>query len=300
MSQRDTLVHLFAGGCGGTVGAILTCPLEVVKTRLQSSHVTFYISDVQLSTVNGASVARMSPPGPIHCLKLILEREGPRSLFRGLGPNLVGVAPSRVHRHYCHQSDLADQDTPAAGCQKPGRAPHERLRVRAAGVPGGRPARLLPRHVGLLRRHLGDGHPLRHLREHQAAPAAVQGPGQHGRRGGDGQGRLRLCRHDAGRRHLQDLRHLVSLPTRGDPDAATRGGHQVPLLLPDPDPGAAGGGLPRAVPRPHHTPRQADPQHGHHDGHLRTGRLPAAQLAAFPSWRLSDTGSSQQLFSGQK
>ncbi|MBN3315494.1 S2536 protein, partial [Atractosteus spatula] len=98
MSQRDTLVHLFAGGCGGTVGAILTCPLEVVKTRLQSSSVTLYISEVQLSTVNGASVNRVArvSPGPLHCLKLILEKEGPRSLFRGLGPNLVGVAPSRA------------------------------------------------------------------------------------------------------------------------------------------------------------------------------------------------------------
>uniref|UniRef100_UPI0037E812DC solute carrier family 25 member 36-A n=1 Tax=Semicossyphus pulcher TaxID=241346 RepID=UPI0037E812DC len=96
MSQRDTIVHLFAGGCGGTVGAILTCPLEVVKTRLQSSSITLYVSEVQLSTVNGASVARVSPPGPLHCLKLILEKEGPRSLFRGLGPNLVGVAPSRA------------------------------------------------------------------------------------------------------------------------------------------------------------------------------------------------------------
>ncbi|XP_068424860.1 solute carrier family 25 member 36-A isoform X2 [Clinocottus analis] len=96
MSQRDTLVHLFAGGCGGTVGAILTCPLEVVKTRLQSSSITLYISEVHLSTVNGASVARVAPPGPLHCLKLILEKEGPRSLFRGLGPNLVGVAPSRA------------------------------------------------------------------------------------------------------------------------------------------------------------------------------------------------------------
>uniref|UniRef100_A0A3Q3A7K7 Solute carrier family 25 member 36 n=1 Tax=Kryptolebias marmoratus TaxID=37003 RepID=A0A3Q3A7K7_KRYMA len=71
MSQRDTLVHLFAGGCGGTVGAILTCPLEVVKTRLQSSSITLYVSEVQLSTVNGASVARVSPPGPLHCLKAI-------------------------------------------------------------------------------------------------------------------------------------------------------------------------------------------------------------------------------------
>lgn len=32
--------------------------------------------------------------------RLILEREGPRSLFRGLGPNLVGVAPSRYARFY--------------------------------------------------------------------------------------------------------------------------------------------------------------------------------------------------------
>ncbi|XP_068173871.1 solute carrier family 25 member 36-A-like isoform X1 [Antennarius striatus] len=96
MSQRDTLVHLFAGGCGGTVGAILTCPLEVLKTRLQSSTITLYVSGVHLSAVNGASVARVAPPGPLHCLKLILEKEGPRSLFRGLGPNLVGVAPSRA------------------------------------------------------------------------------------------------------------------------------------------------------------------------------------------------------------
>uniref|UniRef100_A0A671N0V0 Solute carrier family 25 member 36-A-like n=1 Tax=Sinocyclocheilus anshuiensis TaxID=1608454 RepID=A0A671N0V0_9TELE len=82
--------------CGGTVGAILTCPLEVVKTRLQSSSITLCISEVHLSTVNGASVARVAPPGPLHCLRLILEKEGPRSLFRGLGPNLIGVAPSRA------------------------------------------------------------------------------------------------------------------------------------------------------------------------------------------------------------
>ncbi|XP_036601308.1 solute carrier family 25 member 36 isoform X2 [Trichosurus vulpecula] len=73
MNQSDTLVHLFAGGCGGTVGAILTCPLEVVKTRLQSSSVTLYISEVQLNTMTGASVNRIArvSPGPLHCLKAI-------------------------------------------------------------------------------------------------------------------------------------------------------------------------------------------------------------------------------------
>ncbi|XP_042194926.1 solute carrier family 25 member 36 [Callorhinchus milii] len=98
MSQRDPLVHLFAGGCGGTVGAILTCPLEVVKTRLQSSSVTLYIPEMHLSTVHGPRVNRVArvSPSPLHCLKVILEKEGPRSLFRGLGPNLIGVAPSRA------------------------------------------------------------------------------------------------------------------------------------------------------------------------------------------------------------
>lgn len=36
--------------------------------------------------------------------RLILEREGPRSLFRGLGPNLVGVAPSRFVQQYLQHS----------------------------------------------------------------------------------------------------------------------------------------------------------------------------------------------------
>uniref|UniRef100_A0A8C7MU26 Solute carrier family 25 member 36 n=1 Tax=Oncorhynchus kisutch TaxID=8019 RepID=A0A8C7MU26_ONCKI len=67
-----TLLHK----CGGTVGAILTCPLEVVKTRLQSSHITLYVSEVQLSTVNVPSVARMSPPGPLHCLKTRVSPPG--------------------------------------------------------------------------------------------------------------------------------------------------------------------------------------------------------------------------------
>ncbi|CAL1294872.1 unnamed protein product [Larinioides sclopetarius] len=41
MSQNSTVVHFIAGGLGGTAGAIVTCPLEVVKTRLQSSVASF-------------------------------------------------------------------------------------------------------------------------------------------------------------------------------------------------------------------------------------------------------------------
>lgn len=101
MAQKDTLLHLFAGGCSGTVGAIVTCPLEVLKTRLQSSGLALRpVFQVQLGTVGSTGVIRPGPstvsPGLLQVLRSILEKEGPRSLFRGLGPNLVGVAPSRA------------------------------------------------------------------------------------------------------------------------------------------------------------------------------------------------------------
>ncbi|EHB14754.1 Solute carrier family 25 member 36 [Heterocephalus glaber] len=52
--------------------------------------------EVQLNAMAGASVNRVVSPGPLHCLKVILEKEEPHSLFRGLGPKIVGVAPSRA------------------------------------------------------------------------------------------------------------------------------------------------------------------------------------------------------------
>ncbi|KAL4648434.1 solute carrier family 25 member 33 [Arapaima gigas] len=96
---KNTLLHLFAGGCSGTVGAIITCPLEVLKTRLQSSGFTFRpVLQVHFGAASGTGVLRPGQvtPGLLQVLRSILEKEGPRSLFRGLGPNLVGVAPSRA------------------------------------------------------------------------------------------------------------------------------------------------------------------------------------------------------------
>uniref|UniRef100_A0A8D2IQJ3 Solute carrier family 25 member 33 n=1 Tax=Varanus komodoensis TaxID=61221 RepID=A0A8D2IQJ3_VARKO len=89
------LLHL-AGSA--QTGAILTCPLEVVKTRLQSSSLALRplcLPAVQLQGVNGALIRPGLPS--VGALELtILEKEGVRSLFRGLGPNLIGVAPSRA------------------------------------------------------------------------------------------------------------------------------------------------------------------------------------------------------------
>eukprot|EP00091_Calanus_sinicus_P018856 TRINITY_DN4457_c0_g1_i3.p1 TRINITY_DN4457_c0_g1~~TRINITY_DN4457_c0_g1_i3.p1 ORF type:complete len:256 (+),score=52.27 TRINITY_DN4457_c0_g1_i3:316-1083(+) len=184
MSDRDTWMHLVAGGVGGTTGAIVTCPLEVVKTRLQSSnsgfdtklkidtvnkelestlsknnkanwvagkvsHVVYrpalgsqYSWSVQLLNSNWGHFGSSTPilystqsqpcrplqsklsafgdrtsvkihtgssqvtyaqtkqtranPGVWACLMHIWKREGVKGLYRGLGPNLVGVAPSRA------------------------------------------------------------------------------------------------------------------------------------------------------------------------------------------------------------
>lgn len=90
MRARDTTTHLVAGGVGGTVGAIVTCPLEVVKTRLQSSASGFG------SPGTATSVWR--------CLRQVWALEGLPGLFRGLGPNLVGVAPSRAIYFWAYSS----------------------------------------------------------------------------------------------------------------------------------------------------------------------------------------------------
>ncbi|RZF43292.1 hypothetical protein LSTR_LSTR001553 [Laodelphax striatellus] len=149
-STRDTIIHLVAGGAAGTAGAVVTCPLEVVKTRLQSSSSGFHSPQPQLQphvclpkiaspdgcshghvtcktiqhrrrintitprhatqflalshygrTAAGglqstAAAGAAAPTGLVQCLRHIVEHEGPRALFKGLGPNLVGVAPSRA------------------------------------------------------------------------------------------------------------------------------------------------------------------------------------------------------------
>nr|XP_022917122.1 mitochondrial carrier protein Rim2 isoform X1 [Onthophagus taurus] len=152
MSQRDTVIHLVAGGVAGTVGAIVTCPLEVVKTRLQSSKSGFCYESLNGGVLGGAATSQrviddtrnptttttntLSPAqrrrlwtcarqcrpqvvalsgyvaktGPattslVQCLKRIVKYEGPMALFKGLGPNLIGVAPSRAV-YFCTYSQM--------------------------------------------------------------------------------------------------------------------------------------------------------------------------------------------------
>ncbi|XP_026473400.1 mitochondrial carrier protein Rim2 isoform X2 [Ctenocephalides felis] len=137
-SKHDTAIHLVAGGIAGTMGAIATCPLEVVKTRLQSStaglqfQVQVQTQPLSMSRVSDqpatmscrtlqrpqqrrklcTTILRSRPQvlaishcgmsssaktmNLLQCIRHIVETEGPRALFKGLGPNIIGVAPSRA------------------------------------------------------------------------------------------------------------------------------------------------------------------------------------------------------------
>lgn len=101
-------LHFVAGGIGGMCGAIITSPLDVVKTRLQSD---LYKEAVQArsTTTTTSSAVASSSSGVIatgrrlayhfvetgHLLREISTKEGPRALFKGLAPTLVGVVPAR-------------------------------------------------------------------------------------------------------------------------------------------------------------------------------------------------------------
>jgi solute carrier family 25 protein 33/36 len=177
--DREALIHFIGGAVGGTAGTALTCPLEVVKTRLQSSKHGFSStsssslnppsgkpSTSQTNFSNKASPKITISNGPKFSSLLnygfqraflhtsskkvnngypqfcelqraflhtsskqsawlrqpmlvkhfmnIITTEGISSLYKGLLPNLVGVAPSKAvyfytyssSKRFCNQLDI--------------------------------------------------------------------------------------------------------------------------------------------------------------------------------------------------
>ena len=97
---QRTSIELNSTRIGGATSAILTSPLEVLKTRLQSD---FYQSQIRKAhKVPAHSALSLHRGALLHVretfqlLYAIPHTEGWRALFKGLGPTLTGVAPARA------------------------------------------------------------------------------------------------------------------------------------------------------------------------------------------------------------
>jgi len=122
----EELQHAGAFAFGATLGAVITCPLEVVKTRQQSSFAKFASATMQTvnhqpSRINTIISPQLNtqPLGIWQCLQSITRQEGSRALFKGLVPNLLGVIPGRSVFYFFYYStkealnqkfDVADSD----------------------------------------------------------------------------------------------------------------------------------------------------------------------------------------------
>ncbi|KAK6199332.1 mitochondrial carrier domain-containing protein [Scheffersomyces amazonensis] len=92
--QPKPWVHFVAGGIGGMVGAIVTSPLDVIKTRLQSDvYHTMYNKAPKSNNPLIQTAQHLKETGSV--IRDLYINEGYRALFKGLGPNLVGVIPAR-------------------------------------------------------------------------------------------------------------------------------------------------------------------------------------------------------------
>ncbi|OOO07841.1 hypothetical protein OAory_01043410 [Aspergillus oryzae] len=108
VSSLGSWSHLIAGAAGGMVTAVLTSPLDVLRTRLQTD---YYQSQ--------AAKSRPVPTQPhlrpsfyrtsllhfrdtFEILFSIHRVEGWRGLFKGLGPSLTGVVPASAVKFYTY------------------------------------------------------------------------------------------------------------------------------------------------------------------------------------------------------
>ncbi|KAF2839024.1 mitochondrial carrier [Patellaria atrata CBS 101060] len=101
--------HFIAGAAGGMTSSVLTAPLDVLKTRLQSD---FY----QAQLIASRKARGIPPPSTMsiprsallhvretfQILASVPRMEGWRALFKGVGPTLVGVVPARAINFYTY------------------------------------------------------------------------------------------------------------------------------------------------------------------------------------------------------
>ncbi|KAK9464692.1 mitochondrial carrier domain-containing protein [Lipomyces arxii] len=78
----ESAYHFLLGSVAGAFGATIVYPIDLVKTRMQN----------QRAKVPGQLLYKNS----LDCFRKVIQREGFKGLYSGLGPQLVGVAPEKA------------------------------------------------------------------------------------------------------------------------------------------------------------------------------------------------------------
>ncbi|XP_064594898.1 electrogenic aspartate/glutamate antiporter SLC25A13, mitochondrial-like isoform X2 [Liolophura sinensis] len=79
----ESIYRFGLGAIAGAVGATAVYPIDLVKTRLQNQR-------------TGSMVGELMYKNSFDCFKKVLRHEGPLGLYRGLLPQIVGVAPEKA------------------------------------------------------------------------------------------------------------------------------------------------------------------------------------------------------------
>ncbi|SPJ70360.1 related to folate transporter/carrier (mitochondrial) [Fusarium torulosum] len=92
-------LHAVSGAAGGFASGVVTCPLDVIKVRLQSqgSLVPVRVGPLRLNLLRTAKRSRSHHglyKGFMHTARLIWREEGVRGMYRGMGPLLLGYLPT--------------------------------------------------------------------------------------------------------------------------------------------------------------------------------------------------------------
>jgi solute carrier family 25 folate transporter 32 len=81
----NSSVNAFCGASAGIASGIVTCPLDVIKTRLQAQGAF---------RRNRSGPPRIVYNGLVGTARVIWLEDGVRGLYRGLGPMLLGYIPT--------------------------------------------------------------------------------------------------------------------------------------------------------------------------------------------------------------
>lgn len=74
--------HFALGSIAGAFGAFMVYPIDLVKTRMQNQR--------------SSRVGELLYKNSIDCAKKVIKNEGPKGLYSGVLPQLVGVAPEKA------------------------------------------------------------------------------------------------------------------------------------------------------------------------------------------------------------